>query len=466
MSETQRQHPSVTGLWLKCLLALLLSCQAWQLVAAEVRLLELDGAIGPATTDFVVRSLQDANEAGSDLVVIRLNTPGGLDLAMRDMISSILASPVPVATWVAPSGARAASAGTYILYASHFAAMAPATNVGSSTPVSMGGSSPLPLPVGPEGNEEAPEQSTGEEPNSSSSGGTTMERKVINDAVAYLRGLAELRGRNMEWAEQTVREAANLTASDALEQNVIEFIASDINELLAQIDGRSTVVAGQERVLELGDPQLIIIEPDWRHEFLALITNPNVAYILLMIGVYGIILEFYNPGMGAPGITGVICLLVGAYAMQLLPINYVGLALLLVGVGLMIGEAMSPSFGVFGLGGVAAFVLGSIVLMDTDLPAFQISLSIIAAFAVASAGLFILTLSMLVRSRQQEVVTGVEAMVGATAIAHKAFQGRGTVRAFGEIWQAESDENIEEGEELKITEVDGLILKIKKREPS
>ncbi len=432
--------------------------------AADIRLVDLDDAIGPASADFTIRAMADAAEAGAELVVIRLNTPGGLDGAMRDIISAILASPVPVATWVAPNGARAASAGTYILYASHFAAMARATNVGSSTPVNIGGGGPLPIPTVPDS---TPADSEGEEEQQEQApevGGTAMERKVINDAVAYIKGLAELRGRNQDWAERTVLEAANLTATDALEMNVIEIIADDIDELIAQLDGRQTEIAGNVVTLDLSDPQVTLVEPDWRHEFLSLITNPNVAYILLMIGFYGIILEFYNPGLGIPGITGVICLLLGAYALQMLPINYVGLALIVVGVGLMIFEAMSPSFGVFGLGGAVAFVLGSVILMDTDLEAFRISMAIIAAFAVASAGIFIFSLSMLLRARQQKVVTGAESMIGSTAVALENFDGKGHVRAFSENWKAVSEEPIEKDSEVRIVGMDGLVLKVSKPE--
>ncbi len=448
-----------------CLVVLLL--HALPLQAAEVRLIDLDGAIGPASADFVIRSLEDAADASAELVVVRLNTPGGLDASMRDIIQQILASPVPVVTWVAPNGARAASAGTYILYASHFAAMAPATNVGSSTPVSIGGgSSPLPIPVvPPEETEEGESTSTGESGNGAAAqGGTAMERKVINDAVAYIRGLAELRGRNQEWAEQTVVQAANLTASAALELNVIDYIAENLEALLAQLDGASTSIDGRDVVLDLSAAEIVTIEPDWRHEFLALITDPNIAYILLMIGIYGLILEFYNPGMGLPGIVGVICLLLGAYALQMLPINYAGLGLIVVGIGLMIAEALSPSFGVMGFGGVVAFVLGSVILMDTELEAFRISLAIIGAFAVASAGVFLFVLGMLVRARQQKVVTGTEAMVGGTAVALEAFDGQGRVSAFSEIWKAESGEPVEKGNKLEITDIDGLVLKVKKQE--
>jgi len=435
--------------------------------AAEVRLVDLNDAIGPASADYLINALDDADQAGTELVVIRLNTPGGLDSAMRDIISAILASPVPVATWVAPGGARAASAGTYIMYASHFAAMAPATNVGSSTPVNLGGGGPLPLPGGNE-----PEQETTPDPGtdrtdqdqSAAPAGSAMERKVINDAVAYIRGLAELRGRNEDWAERTVVEAANLTASAALEQNVIGLIARDIDELLTQLDGQSTQIGSETVTLELENADVILVEPNWRYDFLSTITNPNVAYILLMIGFYGLILEFYNPGLGIPGVTGVICLLVGAYALQMLPINYAGLALIIVGVGLMIVEAFSPSFGVFGLGGAVAFVLGSVILMDTDLEAFRISIGIIAAFAVTSAGLFIMSLNMLMRARKQKVVTGSESMIGSTAVALESFDGQGHVRAFSENWKAESDQAIEKGSNLEIVDINGLVLKVKRQE--
>ena len=424
----------------------------------DIWLLELKGAIGPASSDFVIRALEDAAMESAELVVIRLDTPGGLDVAMRDIVQAILASPVAVVTWVAPNGARAASAGTFIMYASHFAAMAPATNIGSSTPVTIGGgSSPIPIPAFPEDPPDDSEQA-------SQASGSPMDRKIINDAVAYIKGLAELRGRNMEWAEKTVLEAANLTASEALEMNVIDFVAENIDELIAQLDGETVTLGGRERILILTGANTVIIAPDWRHEFLALITDPNVAYILLMIGLYGLILEFYNPGLGLPGIAGIICLLIAAYALQMLPINYVGLSLILVGVGLMITEALTPSFGVFGLGGVIAFILGSVILMDTELEAYRISLSIIAAFSVTSAAIFFYALAAAIQVRRRRVVSGVEAMIGGTGVALDSFKGKGHVRAFSENWNASSSGAIDKGCEVEIIDVDGLTLKVKKKE--
>lgn len=450
-----------------------------QTESAEVWMIDLDGAIGPASADFLVRGLEQAEEAQAELAVIRLNTPGGLDASMRDIISAILSSPVPVATWVAPSGSRAASAGTYITYASHFAAMAPATNIGSSTPVNLGGGGGSPFPAPEENPLTEQEEESGDENDSqdgsqdesgessgeagsSSTPASAMERKIINDAVAYIRGLAELRGRNADWAERSVREAANLSASDALTENVIDLVAGNLNELLTALDGRSVEISGQTRTLETAGAEVTNLEPDWRHEFLSVITNPNIAYILMMIGVYGLILEFYNPGMGLPGVTGIICLLLAGFAMQMLPISYAGLALMAVGIALMVFEVFSPSFGVFGIGGLIAFVLGSIMLMDTDVPGYQISMPLIAAMATASGGVVLLILGALVRARQQGLVSGVNTLVGQQAVAMEDFEGRGRVKASGEIWKAVCETPVSRDERLVITQVDGLTLSVRK----
>ena len=452
-------------------LSLLLICGARQASAAEVWVVGLEGAIGPAYADYFIRALERGEEAGIDLLVLRLDTPGGLDKSMRDMIKVILASAVPVATYVAPNGSRAASAGTYIMYASHIAAMAPATNIGSSTPVSIGGEggSPFPIPGAPdpggqEGDEgNAADEGDGEDgaesdeaPNDVPQSGTAMERKVVNDAVSYIKGLAELRGRNVEWAEATVREASNLTASEALELNVIDIVADDLSALLADIDGRTVNAAGMDVVIDTSDANVEFIEPDWRYELLGVITDPNVAYILLMIGIYGLILEFYNPGMGIGAVVGVICLLLGAFALQMLPINYAGLALLIVGIGLLAAEAFSPSFGVFGVGGVIAFVIGSIILMDTDLPGYQISYPIIAAFAAISVGVALFAVGAALRARRARSATGKESMIGGRAEVIDDFEGEGRVRAFGEVWQARGEEPLEKGDRVEIVGVDGV----------
>lgn len=399
----------------------------------QIWLTDLDGAVGPASSDHIQRTLERAAQADAALLVLRMNTPGGLDSAMRDIISAILDSPVPVATWVTPAGARAASAGAYITAASHIAAMSPATNIGSSTPVNL---------------------------NDISNPGSAAEQKAVNDAVAYLQGLQELRGRNVDWARQTVADAANLTASDALAQGVIDVIADDLDELLQAANGLAVETARGTLTIDTSDAGITLIETDWRHDFLNVITNPNIAYILLMIGIYGLILEFYNPGLGLPGITGIICLLVGAYALQMLPISYAGLALMAVGVGLIVFEVISPSFGVFGLGGLVAFVLGSVMLMDTDSAAWQISLPLIAAVAVATGGLIVLVLGAALKARQQPMVIGEEAMTRMTAVAMEDFEQQGHVHVSGETWTARASSPVRKGDRLRIDQVNGLILHV------
>ena len=455
-------------------LCALLICGARQATAAEVWVVGLQGAIGPAYADYFIRALKRGGDEGIDLLVLRLDTPGGLDKSMRDMIKAILASRVPVATYVAPNGSRAASAGTYIMYASHVAAMAPATNIGSSTPVSIGGEggSPFPIPGAPDPGAEDETEDTGagdgedaereEAPGDAPQTGTTMERKAVNDAASYIKGLAELRGRNVEWAEATVREASNLTASEALALNVIDIVADDLSSLLADINGRTVNAAGMDMVIDTTEADIEFIEPDWRYELLGVITDPNVAYILLMIGIYGLILEFYNPGMGIGAVVGVICLLLGAFALQMLPINYAGLALLIVGIGLLAAEAFSPSFGVFGVGGVIAFVIGSIILMDTDLPGYQISYPIIAAFAVVSASIALFALGAALRARKARSATGKESMIGGRAEVIDDFEGEGRVRAFGEVWQARGEEPLEKGDRVEIVGVDGVWVHVER----
>lgn len=438
--------------------AFLITCLAQQADGAKVWLMEIEGAIGPASADHFIRTLEGAEEAQVDLLVLRIDTPGGLDKSMRDMIKVLLASNTPVATFVAPNGARAASAGTYIMYASHIAAMAPATNIGSSTPVSIGGGNPLPLPGQPK--DEKPEQDPPDESTGTSPPATAMDRKVVNDAVAYIRSIAELRGRNVEWAEQTVREASNLPAREALELGVIDLVAEDLEDLLAQIDGMTVELDSGSVTIETANSEIHRIETDWRYELLSTITDPSVAYILLMIGIYGLIFEFYNPGTGVGGVVGVICLLVGAYALQMLPINYAGLALIVVGIGLMAAEAFTPSFGVLGVGGVAAFVIGSIILMDTDLPGYQVSMPIIAAVATASGVLVLVTLGAAVRARTASVVSGAEAMIGAAGEVLEDFERDGRVRAAGEVWQVRSPEPLEKGARVTVAAVDGVTLEV------
>ncbi len=414
-------------------------------------LLNLEGPIGPATTDYVKRSFAYAIDSGVKLIILRIDTPGGLDAAMREIIKQIIASPIPVVAYVAPSGARAASAGTYIVYASHVAAMAPATSIGAATPVQLGGPAP---PPPPRKNQQKKQDQT---PKTAKPG---MQQKMINDAVAYIKGLAKMRGRNAEWAEKAVREAATLTAEEALKLKVIDLIATDEGDLLRQLDGRRVNVLGQEVVLETKGLLLERLEPDWRSRLLSVLTDPNIAYILMLLGIYGLIFEFSNPGAIVPGVLGSICLLLALFAFQVLPINYAGLALILLGIALMVAEAFVPSFGILGIGGIAAFTLGSIMLTDIGVPGFEIHLELILGFAITSALLFILGLGMIIKARRRPALTGSEELLLHPAVALEDFDREGWVLVQGERWHAVSDRPVEKGQRLKVTSVEGLTLHV------
>ncbi|MCR9184985.1 MAG: nodulation protein NfeD [Halieaceae bacterium] len=440
---------------LLCFLALVCALLA-PAASAQVWVIHIEGAIGPATADHTIRSLERAVAADAEAAVLRIDTPGGLDSAMRDMIKAVLAAPLPVLGYVGPSGARAASAGTYLLYATHIAAMAPGTNLGAATPVQLGGGG---LPTLP-GEGEAQD---GEATPPDGAGSTAMERKVVNDAVAYIRSLAQLRGRNGDWAERAVRDGVSLSAEDALAAGVIEQLADSLPLLLQNIDGTIVQVDGEARVLNTAGAEIVQQAPDWRSEFLAVITNPNMAYILLLVGIYGLVIEFYNPGIGLPGIVGAMSLLVALYAMQMLPISYAGMGLLLLGVALMVAEAFAPSFGVLGLGGAAAFVTGSIMLMDTTLPAYQLAMPIVLAVTVFSVGLLVFALGMVLRARKRAVVTGVQRLVGYSTRVARMHDGEPWVWLDGELWHARSDEPLQADVPVVVLAIEGLTAVVRRQ---
>jgi membrane-bound serine protease (ClpP class) len=432
--------------------------------------LDVQGPIGPATRDFIDRSLQKAAEGEAALVIIRMDTPGGLDASTRDIIKAILNSPVPVATYVAPAGARAASAGAYILYASHIAAMSPATNVGAATPVSIIGGSGNKSPLGKTGDEDSQsekQEDTAEDGHADGDkpSGDAMTKKVVNDSVAYIRSLAEKRGRNADWAELAVREADSITSEKALELGVIDLIADSMGELLDKIDGMVVEVNGREQVLETSGLVIVRLEPDWRNEFLAVITSPTIAYILLLIGVYGLILEGYHPGAIVPGVVGAICLLLALYAFQMLPVNYAGLGLILLGIILMIAEVMAPSFGALGFGGIIAMVVGSIILIDTEVPGFGVSRVLIASIAVTGSLGFMAIVWFAVKARQRPVVSGREQMIGAPGTALTGFDGAGEVFVHGERWLAVTESPVRKDQDIVVTGLDGLTLMVRPTHP-
>ncbi len=421
--------------------------------AEHALILDIDGPIGPPTADYVVSALVAARPDEVGLVILRMNTPGGLDTSMREIIKAILASPIPVATYVAPNGARAASAGTYIAYASAVAAMAPSTNIGAATPVQLGGDQPL----APEPKQQKPEQS---QPDKGGEPGNAMGRKMVNDAVAYIRGLAALNGRNAEWAAEAVRSAASIPAAEALALHVIDVIADDIPDLLRQIDGRTATVAGKPQRLATAGLEIVAAPPGWRTELLALITNPNVAFILMLIGVYGLILEFFNPGAVAPGLVGTICLLLALYALALLPINYAGAALVLFGVALMVAEAHIGAFGALGVGGIAAFVVGALLMFPAPAPGFALSDGVVIGAAIGSAAVFLVLLAIGLRARKRPVVTGGEALLGSEGETLSWQDREGRVRVRGEIWQARADAPLAAGSRIKVVGRDGLVLRV------
>ena len=476
--------PLLRVLLIGLLIGLLQAGAAAARTVAPVTLLTIDGAIGPASADYAARGIARAERSGSQLVVLQIDTPGGLDTSMRTLIKAILTSPVPVAAFVAPSGARAASAGTYVVYASHIAAMAPGTNLGAATPVQLGGKPPDLTPrreadepdskAGKEGagsSKPSPKPSPESSPESSPE--PSMSRKALNDAAAYIRGLAQLRGRNADWAEKAVREALSLPASDALKVGVVDYVADDVPALLRQVDGRTVTVLGQARQLRTAGALVADEKPDWRARLLGVISDPSIALILMTVGVYGLLFEFMSPGAVAPGVIGALCLMLGLYGLQLLPVNYAGLGFILLGLAFMVGEAFLPSFGILGLGGIAAFVTGALILIDTELPDYGIPLGLIGTLAVGSALLIGGTAAVALRTRRKAVLGAGDELKGCIAeVINEIGPGteggphEGWANVRGETWRVASNAPLHRAQKVMVLGRRGALLDVAPLEPA
>jgi len=473
ISTTTRRLLRVLPALSLCVGLILLAVQAVTQAAQDAApapavLLDVRGAIGPATAEYLDAGLAHARERGAAVIILRIDTPGGLVSSLRDINRAILASPIPIISYVAPGGAQAASAGTYMVYASHVAGMAPGTNLGAATPVTMGGAPESEPEDGGQRRQAAPDDNAKDREPTPGTGSTpagAAGRKAVNDAVAYIRSLAELRDRNADWAEAAVREAASLPASEALKLKVVDIVAPSVEDLLRQADGRTVRVETGDVTLATQGLAVEQFAPTWRHRLLAAITHPNLAYLLLLIGVYGIIFELMNPGALFPGTIGGISLLTALLALNMLPVSAAGIALLLLGIALMAAEAFVSSFGILGVAGLAAFALGSVLLFDGDIPGLAIDWPVIALAAGGSAVLLVIVLAAVVRAHRRPPVTNSNPPVGEPGVVLHWAAGSGTVQVHGETWQARGAAELRPGQPVRIADRQGLILVLEPAPP-
>ncbi len=422
-------------------------------LAQNITHIQIQNAISPATATYLDDAFKHAAEHESKLLLIELDTPGGLATSMREMIQDILNSKIPVVIYVSPQGARAASAGTYLAYASHISVMAPGTNIGAATPVNLM-APPKPPKTPGKLSKDKDEPALKQEK-------TAMEKKVINDAVAYIKSIAQLRNRNIPWAIEAVLEGKSISANDALEKNVIDLMANDVPDLLKKIDGKKVMINDVEIVINTNNANLIFFEASWKTKFFMAISNPSIAYIFLIVAMYGILFEMMNPGSIFPGVIGAISALIAMYALNILPFNYVGLFLIFLGIAFMIAEVFIAGIGVLGIGGVIAFAFGSILLFDPEVLGATVSMPLVASFSLVSFGFFIFLLRFLVNSRKSKVVSGPKILIGIEGTILHSTQDGYKVSLQGEIWDATSTETFEVNETVVVSNITGLILSIR-----
>jgi membrane-bound serine protease (ClpP class) len=421
-------------------------------VAPFVYRVVIDGAISPASAEFLTDAIERAEDEGAAALVVELDTPGGLVDSTRDIVQRILASRVPVIVYVAPSGARAGSAGVFVTLAAHVAAMAPGTNIGAATPIQMGGA---PMPGGPG----SPPDTTGGEAGDDGQG--ALERKILNDTIAFIRTISERRGRNADWAEQAVREGSSITETEARAQNVVDLLSPSLPALLDSIDGREVEVLDRTVALETANADVRTIEAGLRFRILDTIANPNIAFVLMLIGIYGIFFELMNPGAILPGVVGGISLLLAFFALQALPVNYAGILLILFALVLFIAEVKVASYGLLTVGGVVAFVLGATMLFDAPGSLVRVSWSVILPAALLTAGFFAFVMGLAWRTYKSRPTTGKEAIIGERGRVTARIDRIGAVSVHGELWRARAEEPIETGTEIVVVEVDGLTLSVR-----